>query len=472
MRKTLRRSCDACARSKLRCDLLTPQCSRCSKADRPCVYANEPLTSPLTEDTIEIPAKKSPKPDVASVHSSVANLSISCHNPANQSFDPFHTYPQTRLPRARVEFLIQHFLSNIAFQYYPLDKNAASNPFVVSWFPLALADPALFHVSLQTASLDMELREQKGFATSDILMADSVSLVRLKIANPVLAIQDETMDAVITLAAIELGKGNVAITQLHIDGLVSMVRMRGGIQRVKTVSPLTARMVSWVTMIALLSPQFGTQDDNGRGDGIAPVPQWIEIANCHGDHVSSPFNRLSLEPAIGNILHHLRNIFHGPKHSGLSTADFHDLVCFVLHRLLEPTHARSPDTLPSSTSESVRHALALYLLIVHGPTYFSHVQLQYSLTQELKRDLDESLDSTVTTNASLTVWLLSVGMVASYGSQNSQYFTAEAGVATMSLGLRQWEDVLFHLKETLWLEEQQAEHTFQQAWDGVWSGTT
>jgi hypothetical protein len=116
---------------------------------------------------------------------------------------------------------------------------------VVSWFPSALADPALFHVSLQTASLDVELRAQKGFKNSDILMADSVSLVRSKVKDPVLAIQEETMGSIVTLAAIELGKGNVSVSQMHIAGIKSLIDMRGGIQQVKAASPLTARMVSW-----------------------------------------------------------------------------------------------------------------------------------------------------------------------------------------------------------------------------------
>jgi hypothetical protein len=116
---------------------------------------------------------------------------------------------------------------------------------VVSWFPSALADPALFHVSLQTASLDIELRERKGFTNSDILMADSVHLVRLKIEDPVLAVQDETMDSVVTLAAIELGKGNPDVSQTHIKGIKSMVHMRGGIHQVMLMSPLTARMIAW-----------------------------------------------------------------------------------------------------------------------------------------------------------------------------------------------------------------------------------
>ena len=120
-----------------------------------------------------------------------------------------------------------------------------SNPFVVSWWPLALADPALFHVSLQTASLDIDSRVQKGFANSEILMADSVSLVRQKIINPASALQDETMDSIITLAAIEYGKGNADVSVLHIDGVKRLVQLRGGINNVKRISPLTARMVAW-----------------------------------------------------------------------------------------------------------------------------------------------------------------------------------------------------------------------------------
>lgn len=74
----------------------------------------------------------------------------------------------------------------------------------MSWWPLALADPALFHVSLQTASLDDELMANKGFPISEVLMADSVSLIRKKIEDPIMALQDATMDSVVTLAAIEV----------------------------------------------------------------------------------------------------------------------------------------------------------------------------------------------------------------------------------------------------------------------------
>lgn len=97
-------------------------------------------------------------------------------------------------------------LNKISFQYYPLDLTKTSNPFLISWWPLALGDPALFHVSLQTACLDAELIAQKGFHTSEILMADSVALLRRKVQHPILAVQDGTMNSVVTLAAIEVSR--------------------------------------------------------------------------------------------------------------------------------------------------------------------------------------------------------------------------------------------------------------------------
>jgi hypothetical protein len=80
-------------------------------------------------------------------------------------------------------------------------------------------------VSLQTACLDDELLAQKGFQASEILMADSVALLRRKVNNVSLAIQDGTMNSVITLAAIEVS-GDICYTlvlMLHLLHLLTDV---------------------------------------------------------------------------------------------------------------------------------------------------------------------------------------------------------------------------------------------------------
>jgi hypothetical protein len=47
---------------------------------------------------------------------------------------------------------------------------------------------------------------QKGFQASEMLMVDSVFLLRRKIQDVSLAVQDGTMNSVITLATIEVSR--------------------------------------------------------------------------------------------------------------------------------------------------------------------------------------------------------------------------------------------------------------------------
>jgi hypothetical protein len=117
MRATLRRSCDACAKAKLSCDLRTPQCSRCIKRKSTCAYANEPLTNfpnayasysansgnstPAVEGTSLITRNGRVTPTFEEGPAGLLN-------PAIGSLDPFDSYPPARLPRVTIQHLIHH----------------------------------------------------------------------------------------------------------------------------------------------------------------------------------------------------------------------------------------------------------------------------------------------------------------------------------------------------------------------------
>ncbi|KAF3062975.1 hypothetical protein CFAM422_010526 [Trichoderma lentiforme] len=477
MRTTLRRSCNACAKAKLGCDLRIPQCSRCIKRNSKCVYANKPLNSPLDAygSSKEVTSYSPPAVDIVAEVISVLpqdGETISqfsenpawIRNPATASFDPFDSYPPTRLPRLHVQRLIHRFLSSIAFQYYPLDLNMESNPFIVSWWPLALADQALFHVSLQTASLYEELQAQKGFPISDLLMVDSIALVRRRIEDSSLAFQDETLDSVVTLAAIEHGKGNIEASRMHIDGVKRMVGIRGGIDELKQRSPLTARMVSWVSMLVMEAPQFPIKDDSGYGDGISAIPQW-QLVSADAETQDANLDKLNLTSAMSNILSRLRNIFHHSWHSSLTNAQLHDLTCFVMHKLLLLPPCLDADANPvlSAASECLRYATALYMLILHGTTYYSHVGLANAIILQLKGHLTALLRNDHIRDP-LGIWAISVGMVATVGTRNHEWFTDQASMAAAALGLKTWEVVLTHLQSILWVRVPQ-EELFRQEWE-------
>ncbi|KAH8680017.1 hypothetical protein BGZ60DRAFT_242153 [Tricladium varicosporioides] len=484
---TLRRSCSACARAKHRCDLQTPRCSRCVKRNTTCIFVNEPLTakSPLP-----------PAPNASTIstnrEANDTNLSLvrlqSARNHLSDTpelpltigagyHDPFDTLPQTGLPRARVRGLIHHFLTKIAFQYYPLDLDPKTNPFVVSWWPLALKDPALFHVSLQTASLDDELLAQKGFASSDILMADSVSLLRRKVENPILAIQDETMDAVVTLAAIEYGKGNIQTSKMHISGVKRMVEVRGGIQKVKESSPITARMVPWVSMLVLGVPQFPTQDDEGFGDGISAISLWKDssIASCAARSLMD-LKSLHLNPVLEDTITRLRNIFGKySRHSTglatpleLSSTDLHDLTCFVLHRLLPLPAIEDVNALTADISDAMHCATSIFMFIIHGHTYYTHITILNSLVLRLKTHL-ECMEVSTNDISPVFVWLHSVGMVASTEIGDSQWFLDRARLIANTLDIRSWDDILANLECVLWFHNSRTK-SFKHQWVHILTG--
>ncbi|KAJ5677604.1 uncharacterized protein N7477_003237 [Penicillium maclennaniae] len=441
MRQTLRRSCTACSKSKQSCDLKTPRCARCTRRKTQCFYANEPTRS--------------------------LDRSSSLTNYRLGSLDPFDSYPQTRLPNEQVQRLIHSFLHKIAFQYYPLDLNATSNPFLVSWWPLALGDPALFHVSLQTACLDEELLAQNGFRSSEILMADSVALLRRKIENASLAVQDGTMNSVITLATIEFGKGNNKIAEMHVEGVKQLVHMRGGINSVRQTSPLTARMISWVSMLITGFPQFSSQDDFGIGDGIPPIPEWqLEPTATH----DLPDIIHDVDYDVSNVFVRLRNVFQRTQNLQFPNTRLHDLTSFVIHRLLYlPSDASNLQKSP--VSECVRCAIVLYMFVIQGPTYYSHVNIMNTMVVSLMKNLSR-LDATPRVYSYLDIWLSVIGMVASAGTNLYQWFLERSRMISTSLQLVEADDVQTRIKSILWLETIHAEQIFRPHWDAIMDTAT
>ncbi|KHN97423.1 uncharacterized protein MAM_04438 [Metarhizium album ARSEF 1941] len=297
-------------------------------------------------------------------------------------------------------------------------------------------------------------------------MLDSVSELRKKIEYPFSAAQDGTINAVVTLAAIEHGKGNYESSAMHVSGVKEMIRMRGGISQVKHTSPLTARMVLWVSMLVTRQPQFGI-NDHVEGHGISPDLQW-QLASANLDPGSFGICCREIDPSVRDVLARLRHIFHHGKVT--ITTELHDLTCFVIHKLLSPLES-SCDGIQEynhAVSLSLRHALVLYLLIIRRTTYYSHAHMAALLAKRLRGHLqdlpphDGGLDS-------MKIWAISMGMVSSLDLIDRQ-FASEARSARSSSGLSCWNHVLTHLESILWLNIQQ-DNLFLSGWQEILTNT-
>jgi hypothetical protein len=228
------------------------------------------------------------------------------------------------------------------------------------------------------------------------------------------------------------------------------------------IRKLTAPRVS---MVVTQLPQFKTQECCSSDDGIAPIPQWHEASKTLHN-----LNIPLLDPDIGDIFSRLHNLFDSSQYK-LSSTDLHDLTCYVVHRLLHWFPQPQPDDLPRdlSTSGIVRYGMILYMLIIQGPTYFSHARLQYAIALKLQAQMEHTWLKMLCNHGSLALWLLSVGMVASEGTPEEQWFVEQTRIAAMALSLNFPDEIELHLREIIWLDSPIAASLFRQKWMILWN---
>ncbi|GKT48183.1 uncharacterized protein ColSpa_08364 [Colletotrichum spaethianum] len=222
-------------------------------------------------------------------------------------------------------------------------------------------------------------------------------------------------------------------------------------------------MVSWVSMIVTGQPQFETQDDTGIGDGVPPPPEWqLETTAFQEDLLE--LSNVDIDPAVRNVLMRLRNIFRRARQVPLAPTRLHDLTCFVIHRLL----LSSPSEMDpqSSTSECIRYGIILYMFIVQGPTYYSHVVIFNTILNQFMDHL-QHLQSIPYIDGILDVWLLTIGMAASNGTEHYDWLMRRARDVAVARQLTSWDDALVHIRGLLWLETRHGDDAFRTHWDAM-----
>lgn len=215
-------------------------------------------------------------------------------------------------------------------------------------------------------------------------------------------------------------------------------------------------------MLIMRQPQFEVQDDFGRGSGlIPPIPEWQsssvpaneEVWYLREDHC---------DLHIMNVFIRLRNIFHEANTVPLTPSRLHDLTSFVIHRLLSATPGAQ---ITSSTpySDSIRYAIISYMFIIQGPTYYPHDAMLQDIMNRYIVSLHK-LESSFHVYDALDVWLQAIGLVATSGTTNYQWFSTRTETIAISLGLNAWEEVFLHIRRVLWLDFPNGEAMFRAHW--------
>ena len=218
-------------------------------------------------------------------------------------------------------------------------------------------------------------------------------------------------------------------------------------------------------MIVSGHPQFDTQDDDGNGNGIPPIPEWHLHPTTFNDKILGLYDP-ELDLPVRNVFARLQYVFRRAQRIPLSTTMLHDLACFVIHRLLllAPDSADSPSSSPMT--ECVRHGIILYMFLIQGTTYFSHAVILNRLVARFMEQV-RLLESTRHLCGSFDIWYLTVGMAASAGTEHYLFFLERSQALTTSLGLENWGDILSYIRSVIWLETPRSEHLFRAHWEAL-----
>lgn len=217
-------------------------------------------------------------------------------------------------------------------------------------------------------------------------------------------------------------------------------------------------------MLVTTTPQFEAQNDLGEGTGIVPTLQW-QLASTIIDSPGLDAELADIEPEISIIFARLRSILHRSELSDLTSTDLHDLTCYVIHRLLLAAPSSPESSKQPALSESLRLAMVLFMLDIHGTTYYSHDNLSNAVSLKLRRQLAK-LKQLDYVHKSTGLWIISVGLTASPNNLSRQDLIAHASSAATSLDLHTWEDVAAHLESVLWVNTPQAD-IVRQMWNAI-----
>jgi hypothetical protein len=160
--------------------------------------------------------------------------------------------PLSSEPATSIDALMGHYLTNFAFRSFPF---YTSRPLIELWWPFVRDDEVLFHVTMLLSGLDRNsLNDDFDTVQTRQLLDQCLSLLNVRVQDPVASINDHTLVAIASLAAMEHDRGNMRALDAHLEGLKRVVEIRGGLDVIRATNAMAANVVFWCAMVSINEP--------------------------------------------------------------------------------------------------------------------------------------------------------------------------------------------------------------------------
>ncbi|KAH7379836.1 hypothetical protein BKA64DRAFT_749989 [Cadophora sp. MPI-SDFR-AT-0126] len=390
--------------------------------------------------------------------------------------EPFNTLPISGSPR--LQLLMHHYNTVLVNTLIPVNpKN--------EWFNYAITDPALFHATMMHAAMHqrvvsggLDQREQVQLKTNAIMM------VNQRLGDPVLSKSDVTIGAVVCLVLLENQEGNLALSNIHMNGLQKMVALRGGIDNLGLAGVLRRKILWGDILNATISgsePRF-----NMTPTAAHPITDFntftpsdsIPFSRHVEDQIQLPEPACTCSTQFSTILSSLRSISSQSHLEADITGTLSDNIYLAeRHLLYLLKHARDFPSMHSRTCSSLGAAcfIAAQMYLYHTlRDYPFEVPVFQMFLQRLNIQLWDQTTGEVNSmwegKEQMLLWVLSLGALANRGDgMMKARYVREIQRICHTLGVVRLESLVALLSGVVWRDAER-DLNLVALWNEVHSG--
>ncbi|KAK0275231.1 hypothetical protein LTR35_011279 [Friedmanniomyces endolithicus] len=365
---------------------------------------------------------------------------------ASGRLDPFEARPRSHEPAPSVDALMSHYLTTLAYRSFPF---YTSRPLIEIWWPFVRADDVLFHVILLLSGLDREhLQQQHDSVHSRQLLDQCLSLLQARILTPE-GVNDGTLVAIASLAAMEHDRGNMRALDMHLEGLKRVVELRGGLDAIRRTNSMAANVVFWCAMVSINEPMLlpVSYGDHERDVDWLNNPETASLLTHDGSE--KDLTEYGVDVPTANILHEVQRLsrdYTSKVNYGIASeaATLLSYLCSVLERLLQMSRSPTHDSPIPGLSRSCRLAGCLHVFTPMSGYFPDPTLMLHQLVRDLKSSLTHMIRA-VGTRSHLLLWLLSVGGITAHKMPERGWFGGHLVVVITDLGIEDWLGMRQHL---------------------------
>ncbi|OQD83029.1 hypothetical protein PENANT_c018G08211 [Penicillium antarcticum] len=423
-------------------------------------------------------------------------------------FDPFGTYPSPAHFDPEVVDLSERYITTVIWPGLaprPNTIKAAGE----SWFPLSMADPALFSAFMFGSLCHLRVQWQNNWVPGTVFgpkqqqllqqcEMESIKLINQAVRDPTRAASDAVILSVICMAHHQAEEklvyrhqktafnppfprlqwidvyGCLPPNMIHIQGLIQLVKMRGGLRNITTTGLAATICFSAILTCSSLcvNPgfEFWPLDENRLDMGIYEVLDFTPSDTEHGfarlQAIGATYEMAeafqAVQKYIGiikasptstldvSLLADRRNIV---QHTLISLKPASELQPFFSH----PTHA--------STYEACRLAGLVFGVGVIFPIPAQNTPL-HTLARSIQSILLEPTSSALWSSPSARfalIWILTLAGIAAHNAPERAWFVSALADITRRTGLSSWGSLKSVLGSMLWYDT-----ACDQAAEDVW----